>query len=91
MGLAYTSKNKIWHNGLQQDNTRKYNYYVAVFAYNEVLYADSKWYAWPILWPKNKVLPLKSYESAVGVSEEVGDYVIQHNLSWQIEIQWEPK
>lgn len=81
MKLAYTSKN----------NTQKRNYYVAVFAYNEPLYADSDWYIWPILWRKTEVSPLKSYESAVGVAKEVVDYIIQYNLPWQIEIQWEPK
>ena len=81
MKLDYTSRN----------NTQKYNYYVAVFAYNDVLYADSDWYFWPILWRKTEVSPLNSYKSAVGVVEDVVDYIIQHNLSWQIEIQKGPK
>ena len=80
---------KTW--SVQQGNTQKCNYYVAVFAYNDVLYADSDWYFWPILWRKTEVSSLKSYESAVGVAEEVVDYVKQYNLPWQIEIQWEPK
>ena len=81
MKLDYTSRN----------NTPKCNYYVAVFAYNDVLYADSDWYTWPILWRKTEVSPLDSYESAVGVVENVVDYIIQHNLSWRIEIQRGPK
>lgn len=81
MKLSYTSGN----------NTPKCNYYVAVFAYNDVLYADSDWYFWPILWRKTEVSPLNSYESAVRVVEDVVDYIIQHNLSWQIEIQRRPK
>ena len=81
MKLDYTSRN----------NTPKCNYYVAVFAYNDVLYADSDWYTWPILWRKTEVSPLDSYESAVGVVEDVVDYITQHNLSWRIEIQRGPK
>ena len=91
MGLAYTSKNKTWDKSLQQDNTQEYNYYVAVFAYNEDLYVDSDWYTWPILWRKTEVSPLKSYESAVRLVGEVVEYARQLDLPWQIKIQRELK
>lgn len=76
-----------------QEQEPECNYYVAVTDKNnnEVQYVDSDWYTWPLLWRKTEVCPLKSYESASEIVEEVGEYARQHNLSWIIRIQWEPK
>ena len=76
-----------------QNQEPECNYYIAVTDKNtnEVRYAiiDAKLGA--LLWRKTEVCPLKSYESAAEIVEEVGEYARQHNLSWQIRIQWEPK
>ena len=69
------------------------NYYVAVTNTdtNEVQYAGSEWYIGSKLWRKTDVSPLKSYESAAEIAEDVYMYSIQHNLPWKLNIQWEPK
>ena len=70
-----------------------YIYYIAVTneSTNEVQYVDLDWYTWPILWPKTKVDPLESYESAAKIVEVVSEFARPLNLPWKIEIQWEPK
>ena len=76
-----------------QEQEPKCNYFVVVTNTdtNEVLYAGSEWYIGPKLWLKTEVSPLKSYESAAEIVEDVYMYSIEQNLPWEIEIQWETK
>ena len=76
-----------------QEQEPKCNYFVVVTNTdtNEVLYAGSEWYIGPKLWLKTEVSPLKSYESAAEIVEDVYMYSIEQNLPWKIEVQWETK
>ena len=76
-----------------QEQEPECKYYVVVTDKdtNIVLYADFDWYIWPILWPKARVFFLESYESAVGLAEEVCVHALVQDLHWKIEIQQETK
>ena len=76
-----------------QEQEPECNYFVVVTNTdtNEVLYAESEWYIGPKLWLKTEVSPLKSYESAAEIAEDVYMYSIEQNLPWKIEVQWETK
>ena len=75
-----------------QEQGPECNYYIVVTdkCINIVQYADFDWHIWPgRLLRKAEVSPLKSYEAAAEVAEEVGMYALEQNLPWKIEIQWE--